>query len=227
MAAIAALVGDLARANMLAAMMDGRAHTATELAQFAGIAAPTASGHLAKLQRGKLIGVVPQGRHRYYRLASAAIAQMLEDIMVVAAEPAPELRRATPRIDPALRRARTCYDHLAGELGVALADALIECGVIERDGEGVTEPGRGLLSEAGIALVGPDGSRRAYCRPCLDWTERRPHIGGVLGAALLTRALELGLVRRRDGTRALDVLVSDEAILSRLGIPDVRMGHPS
>ena len=108
MAAVAALVGDPARANMLAAMLDGRAHTATELAQLAGVAAPTASGHLAKLSHAQLIAVVAQGRHRYYRLASAEIGRMLEGIMVVAGELAPTTRRATPRIDPALRRARTC-----------------------------------------------------------------------------------------------------------------------
>jgi DNA-binding transcriptional ArsR family regulator len=131
MAAVAARVGDPARANTLAAMLDGRAHTATELAQLAGIAAPTASGHLAKLLSAHLIGVVAQGRHRYYRLASAEIGRMLEGIMVVAGELAPTARRATPRIDPALRRARTCYDHMAGELGVAIADALVESGVID------------------------------------------------------------------------------------------------
>src|SRR5580692_344465 len=128
MAAVAALVGDPARANMLAAMLDGRAHTATELAQLAGIAAPTASGHLAKLSRAKLIGVVAQGRHRYYHLASAEIGRMLEGIMVVAGELAPTIPRATPRVDPALRRARTCYDHIAGELGVEIADGLVQLG---------------------------------------------------------------------------------------------------
>ena len=147
MAAVAALVGDPARANMLAAMLDGRAHTATELAQLAGIAAPTASGHLAKLSRAQLIGVVAQGRHRYYRLASAEIGRMLEGIMVVAGELAPTTRRATPRIDPALRRARTCYDHIAGELGVAIADGLVQLGVVDLtiDGAAVTETGRAAL----------------------------------------------------------------------------------
>jgi DNA-binding transcriptional ArsR family regulator len=152
MAAVAGLVGDPARASMLAAMLDGRAHTATELAQLAGIAAPTASGHLAKLSRAQLIGVVAQGRHRYYRLASAEIGRMLEGIMVVAGELAPTARRATPRIDPALRRARTCYDHMAGELGVAIAHGLVESGVIDltADGAAVTEAGRAALQAASI-----------------------------------------------------------------------------
>ena len=131
MAAVAALVGDPARANMLAAMLDGRAHTATELAQLTGVAAPTAGGHLAKLSRAQLVSVVAQGRHRYYRLASAEIGRMLEGIMVVAGELAPTIPPATPRIDPALRRARTCYDHIAGELGVAIADGLVPLGVVD------------------------------------------------------------------------------------------------
>src|SRR3984957_17088008 len=143
MAAVAALVGDPARANMLAAMLDGRAHTATELAHLAGIAAPTASGHLAKLLRVQLIGVVAQGRHRYYRLASAEIGRMLEGIMVVAGELTPTTSRATP----ALRRARTCYDHIAGELGVAIADALVARGAVELSDEAamITAAGRALF----------------------------------------------------------------------------------
>jgi DNA-binding transcriptional ArsR family regulator len=220
MAAVAALVGDPARANMLAAMLDGRAHTATELAHLAGIAAPTASGHLAKLSRAKLITVVPQGRHRYYRLASAEIGRMLESIMVVAGELAPAARRATPRIDPALRRARTCYDHIAGELGVAIADGLVESGVIDLtvDGAAVTETGRATLQAVGITLDGPRRSKRVYCRPCLDWSERRPHIAGTLGTAPLDRALATGLVRRRKGSRVLDIHDGDSTnALRRLG----------
>src|SRR3984957_16252900 len=147
MAAAAALVGDPARANILAALMDGRAHTATELALFAGVAPPTASGHLAKLTRAQMLDVVAQGRHRYYRLASADVARMLEGIMTFASERAPNVRRATPRIDPALRRARTCYDHIAGELGVAIADRLIALGAVQlaADSAIVTETGRAAL----------------------------------------------------------------------------------
>ena len=225
MAAVAALVGDPARANMLAAMLDGRAHTATELAHLAGIAAPTASGHLAKLLRAKLIGVVPQGRHRYYRLASAEIGRMLEGIMVVAGELTPTTSRATP----ALRRARTCYDHIAGELGVAIADGLVESGVIDLtiDGAAVTETGRAALRAAGIQLDGPRRGKRVYCRPCLDWSERRPHIAGMLGAALLDRAVAIGLVRRRKGSRALDISGGhDTDVLRRLGF-DGPAGRPS
>jgi DNA-binding transcriptional ArsR family regulator len=227
MAAVAALVGDPARANMLAAMLDGRAHTATELAHLAGIAAPTASGHLAKLLRAKLIGVVPQGRHRYYRLASAEIGRMLEGIMVVAGELTPTTSRAPPRIDPALRRARTCYDHIAGELGVAIADGLVQLGVVDLtiDGAAVTETGRAALRAAGIQLDGPRRGKRVYCRPCLDWSQRRPHIAGLLGAALLERALAIGLVRRRKGSRVLDISGHDADALHRLGF-GVAAGRP-
>ena len=218
MAAVAALVGDPARANMLAAMLDGRAHTATELAQLAGVAAPTASGHLAKLSHAQLIAVVAQGRHRYYRLASAEIGRMLEGIMVVAGELAPTTRRATPRIDPALRRARTCYDHIAGELGVAIADALVARGAVELsdDGAMITAAGRALFSAAAFPLNGGAGKRRLYCRPCLDWSERRPHLAGLLGKSLLDRALQTKLVRRREGSRALAVKQWPIDVLQRL-----------
>jgi DNA-binding transcriptional ArsR family regulator len=223
MAAVAALVGDPARANMLAAMLDGRAHTAAELAQLAGVAAPTASGHLAKLSRAQLVSVVAQGRHRYYQLASAEIGRMLEGIMVVAGELAPTIPRATPRIDPALRRARTCYDHIAGELGVSIADGLVQLGVVDltADGAAVTQMGRSALHAAGIELDGSRRSKRVYCRPCLDWSERRPHIAGMLGAALLERALAVRLVRRRKGSRVLDVSDGHEThVLRRLGFDE-------
>ncbi len=204
-AEVAALVGDPSRANMLAALLDGRALTATELAHLAGVAAATASGHLAKLTKGGLLAAVAQGRHRYFRLASPEVARMLEGIMVVAVEPAPG-RRATPRVDPALREARTCYDHLAGRLGVALADALVARGAVvltEEAGE-VTESGRALIQAFGIPVDAAQRTRRLYCRPCLDWSERRPHLAGVLGAALLERALELGWIVRQSGGRAVE-----------------------
>jgi DNA-binding transcriptional ArsR family regulator len=232
MAAVAAQVGDPARANMSAAMLDGRAHTATELVQLAGIAAPTVSGHLTKLSRAQLIGVVAQGRHRYYRLASAEIGRMLEGIMVVAGDLAPTTRRATPRIDPALRRARTCYDHIAGERGVAIADALVARGAVELSDEGamITAAGRALFSAAAFPLNGGSGKRRLSCRPGLDWSERRPHLAGVLvsrcSAERLWRAVEgegevldLLLQRRRDKAAALKLM---RKLLKKPGFaPDV------
>ena len=207
MAEVASLIGDPGRANMLAAMLDGRAHTATELAGVAGISAPTASGHLAKLARGQLVSVTAQGRHRYYRLASAEVARILEGLMAVAGDLRPERRRATPRIDPGLRRARTCYDHIAGELGIAIADALVARGAVELNAEGatITESGQTLLAGLGMTLEQSRPRRRLPCCQCLDWTERRPHLGGVLGRALLDKALATGLLRRRRDSRALDL----------------------
>lgn len=219
MAAAASLVGDPARANMLAALMDGRAHTATELALVAGVAPPTASGHLAKLARGRIVGVVAQGRHRYYRLASADVARMLESIMTFASERTTTVRRATPRIDPALRRARTCYDHIAGELGVAIADRLVTAGMVElaADVAVVTDVGRLKLRELGVLIDRSDRSRRPGCRACLDWSERRPHLAGMLGAAILEHALRSGLVRRCKEGRALDIAGEIPDVLQKIG----------
>jgi DNA-binding transcriptional ArsR family regulator len=207
MAAIAALVGEAGRARMLTALMNGRALTATELAQVAGVSASTASGHLGKLTQAGLLAVLPQGRHRYFRLASPAVARLLEGIMVVAAEPPASEQRPEPRIGRLLRDARTCYDHLAGRLGVALADALIHKGAIELDDEAgrVTEFGESFLQSFGISLEARRQSRRLYCRPCLDWSERRFHLAGVLGSALLARTLELGWIIRANEGRAVSV----------------------
>jgi DNA-binding transcriptional ArsR family regulator len=225
MALAASLVGDPARANILTALMDGRAHTATELALVAGIAPPTASGHLAKLMRGRLVDVVAQGRHRYYRLASADAARMLESIMSFASDPsgaAPGARRrATPRIDPALRRARTCYDHIAGELGVAIADRLAKSGVVELLPASVivTDAGRRKLDKAGIVIDPSGAGRRPDCRPCLDWSERRTHLAGTLGLAILEHGLRLGVVRRSKTGRALDIAGDIPDVLRRFGLP--------
>lgn len=203
---IAALVGDPGRANMLAALLGGQTLTATDLARIAGVTASTASGHLGKLTDGGLLALTSRGRHRLFRLASLDVARMLESIMVVAAEPAPR-RRATPHIDPALREARTCYDHLAGCLGVALADSLVASGavVLTTEAGEVTESGRMLLRSFGIAVDAPQRTRRVYCRPCLDWSERRPHLAGVLGTAILDRSLKLGWITGAKEGRAVKV----------------------
>lgn len=205
MAAAAALVGSPARANMLAAVMDGRALTASELAYAGGIAPSTASGQLALLTEGGLLVAVKQGRHRYYALASPEVAHMLEAIMVVArASDGP--RRATPRVPLALREARSCYDHLAGRLAVAIADALVAKGaiVLTQEAGEITDLGRALLRSLGVPLDAAPG-RRLFCRPCLDWSERRPHLAGVLGAGLFTHALRQGWVARQRDSRALTV----------------------
>jgi DNA-binding transcriptional ArsR family regulator len=207
MAEIAALIGDPSRANILVALLDGRALTATELAYAAGVTPQTTSGHLARLTEAHLLAVASQGRHRYYRLASARVAQMLEAVMSVAALELPPRRRPPSRGDDALRAARTCYDHLAGHLGVALADALAGHGhlVLTEDGGEVTELGADFLGGFGIDLSGAGRRRRAFCRPCLDWTERRAHLGGALGAALTQRCFDLGWVARRRAGRAIAI----------------------
>jgi DNA-binding transcriptional ArsR family regulator len=192
----ASLIGDPCRANMLAALFDGRAATAGELALIGGVSPSTASGHLAKLVEGRLVAVSPQGRHRYYRLASADVARVLESLAVAAAD-APQRPRATPRVPEALRDARSCYDHLAGRLGVAIADGLEEQGwiVLSADSGEVTDEGRARLARAGVRLP-EHPSSRPICRPCMDWSERRPHLAGMLGTAVMDHALELGWVRR-------------------------------
>jgi DNA-binding transcriptional ArsR family regulator len=212
-ARIAALAGDPARAGMLHALMDGRALTASELAGVAGITAQTASSHLARMTEAGLLSVEKQGRHRYHRLASPDVAHMMETIMQVASTLEPSQRRLTvgPR-DAALRAARTCYDHLAGRLGVALADAMVAGGYAELGSDGgiVTEAGVGFLGRIGIdvdALLVRRGKRatRVLCRPCLDWSERRPHLAGAVGAALCTHSLEKKWVRRLSDTRAVEI----------------------
>ena len=212
-ARIAALAGDPARAGMLHALMDGRALTASELAGVAGITAQTASSHLARMTEAGLLSVEKQGRHRYHRLASPEVAHMMETIMQVASTLEPSQRRLTvgPR-DAALRAARTCYDHLAGRLGVALADAMVAAGYAELGSDGglVTDAGIGFLGRIGIdvdALLVRRGKRatRVLCRPCLDWSERRPHLAGSVGAALCAHSLEKKWVRRMSDTRAVEI----------------------
>ena len=211
-AEVASLAGDPARVSMLHALMDGRALTATELARVAGVTPQTASEHLAKMADAGLIQVEKQGRHRYHRLASPAVAQMMESIMLVASRMHP-MRPAPvtgPR-DAALRAGRTCYDHLAGRLGVALADALVAGGHLElsRDAGLVTDAGIALFGRIGIDVASFSADRgktsRVLCRPCLDWSERRPHLAGAIGVALCSRGLEAGWIRRIEGTRAVTV----------------------
>ena len=194
---------------MLLALMDGRALTASELASVAGVTPQTASGHLSQMTRAGLLAPERQGRHRYFRLASAAVAQMVESLMQVAAQLEPPRREVVtgPR-DKALRTARTCYDHIAGQLGVALADALVAGGHAELgpDAGEVTERGFAFLAGIGIDLAPQPGARRTgrvLCRPCLDWSERRPHLAGRLGAALCARSLEAGWIRRGEAARVL------------------------
>lgn len=216
MATIAALLGDPARANILTALMDGRALTAKELAFAAHISPSTTSGHLARLTDANLLAVEKQGRHRYFRLASPLVGQMLESVMAVAG-PEPHLGPQW-RGGEALRTARTCYDHLAGRLGVALTDSLTESGYLQlsQDGGEVTESGRAFLTHFGAE---PQAGKRVFCRPCLDWSERRPHIAGRLGAALACRCMDLGWIARQRDSRAVTITqVGEHGFAETFGI---------
>jgi DNA-binding transcriptional ArsR family regulator len=202
---VAALVGDTARATMLNALMGGRSLTATELAYYANVSRSTASGHLSKLVAARLLNVTRKRRFSYYRIASPLVATMLESIKVVAAIEVPARRQPRSTNDEALRFARTCYDHLAGTVAVALTDALIARGhvVLSDDGGEVTSKGARFLASFGIDLTPRPRDRRLFCQPCLDWSERRYHLKGRLGAGLLCRCLDLGWFERVRDSRAL------------------------
>lgn len=209
-ARVAALIGDPARAEILTALLGGRALTATELAGAAGVAKQTASGHLAKLLEARLIAVERQGRHRYFRLAERDIADLLESLMGVAQRSGALRLRTGPR-EPELRKARVCYDHLAGELGVLAYEAFRKRRFIRlADGElTLTPAGRAFFERLGAQWTGND--RRPVCRPCLDWSERRHHLAGSAGAAFLDRIQALGWARRVKGTRVVSFTPRGEA----------------
>jgi DNA-binding transcriptional ArsR family regulator len=203
-ARVGALAGDPARANMLAALLGGKALTATELAAEGGVTAQTASSHLAKLESGGLIARVKQGRHSYFRLGGEDVAALMEALMGVAARAGHLRLRPGPR-DPAMRKARVCYDHLAGEMGVRLYDSLATQRCLSVSGGRLTlsRRGRTFVEDVGIPLDGLERSRRPLCRGCLDWSMRREHLGGALGAALLDRFFALGWATRDRGSRAV------------------------
>ncbi|WP_119169306.1 ArsR/SmtB family transcription factor [Algihabitans albus] len=202
---IASLIGDPARANILTALLGGLSLTASELAVEAGVTKQTCSSHLARLQEASLIAVETQGRHRYHRLADSGVAALLENLMGVAAARRPSRVRPGPK-EPALRQARVCYDHLAGDLGVALFDALVRDGVlaVERSQPRLTVRGEAEMLDFGIDLAALGKLRRPLCRSCLDWSARRSHLAGALGAALLQRLFDVGWARRVEGTRVVD-----------------------
>jgi len=210
-APVAALAGDPARANMLAALSGGMALTASELAGEAGVTLQTASSHLSKLESAGLISVARQGRHRYFRLADDDVAQMLESIMNVAARTGQMRTRPGPG-DPAMRRARICYDHLAGEMGVRLLDGLLRTQRIAQTGDALqlTPDGEKFMREFRIDLDRLAGARRPLCRACLDWSMRRHHLGGALGAALFERFQALKWIARDRESRALRFTPSGE-----------------
>ncbi len=199
---VAALLGDPARANMLTALVAGTALTAGELAREAGVTAQTASSHLAKLQAGGLVSVRRQGRHGYFTLADPDVAAVLEGLMSLAIRTGRQRTRPGPS-DPALRRSRVCYDHLAGELGVALYDRLVARGLLHEEDAGLTltADGESFFEAFGVDLGRLRSSRRPLCKSCLDWSARRSHLAGALGAAVLDRLFALGWASRVKGTR--------------------------
>jgi DNA-binding transcriptional ArsR family regulator len=207
MSEVAALIGDRARGEMLSALVSGRALTAKELAYVAKITPQTTSEHLSKLVEAGILTFSTRGRFRYFRLASPAVNQMLEVIMTVAAS-----KRVPPVREHTLVRARICYDHLAGELGVAIADSLIRSGhlILGQDGGEITESGEVFLSKLAIDVAGSRRRRRAFCRPCLDWSERRCHIAGAIGAAIAQRCFDMKWIKRVDESRALFITPTGE-----------------
>ena len=211
-ALLGALIGDPARANMLTALMSGKAHTASELAAEAGITVQTASSHLGKMESAGLLKQRRQGRHKYFSLSDDDVGAALEALMGVAAARGHMRTRTGPR-DPALRKARICYDHLAGELGVRLYDSLMADGSIEEgvDAIRLTPAGEDRIAGFGVDLAPVMAARRPVCRACLDWSQRRSHLAGSLGAALLDRFYDLGWARREDGTRVIAFSRSGEA----------------
>ncbi|HLZ84933.1 MAG TPA: helix-turn-helix domain-containing protein [Caulobacteraceae bacterium] len=219
-AAIAAAIGEPARARMLYGLMDGHARTSTELAVIADVGAPTASAHLGRLRAAGLVGVVAQGKHRYYRLAGPDVAAVLEGLNVLAGAEA-AFRPNTPR---RLRAARTCYDHMAGAVGVALHDrlqALQWLAPVPGDPPGrydVTPSGAAALEALGVDVAAAHAQRRRFACACLDWSERRPHLGGALGAALLSLALRRRWLEQDLDSRALSVTsLGRRELASRFG----------
>jgi DNA-binding transcriptional ArsR family regulator len=216
MVEVAALVGDTARATMLAALMGGQSLTGGELAFLARVSRSTASEHLTRLVEARLVAVTRKRRFHYYRIASPLVATMLESIKAVAALEVPPRHQPRSARDDALRFARTCYDHLAGRVGVAIADALIAkgCIVLTEDGGEVTDAGAAVLRAFGAVLVPKPGAKRIFCRPCLDWSERRYHVAGHVGAEICRRCLELDWLARERDSRALRLTASGIAGLT-------------
>jgi DNA-binding transcriptional ArsR family regulator len=216
-AAVAALIGDPARANMLTALMAGKALTATELASEAGVTVQTASSHLAKLQAGRLLAVRKQGRHRYFTLASDDVAKAIEGLMGLAAGTG-HLRTRTGPGNAAMKKARVCYNHLAGEMGTRLYRYLVDVGhLCQRDGLlTLTESGRRFAGDFDIDIDTLSRNRTPLCRECLDWSERTSHLAGSLGRALFARMEELGWAKRDKASRVVRFSARGEREFDRL-----------
>ena len=201
-AGIAALIGDPARANILTALMSGKALTATELAFEAGVTPATASSHLSKLHHGGLIQPTKQGRHKYFALSSDDVAQLLESLMGLAAGSGHLRSRTGPR-DAALRKARVCYNHLAGDMGVRLYQSLLSRGLLTETGDDITLTPKGadFAADFGIDIKALSSAKSPLCKSCLDWSERRTHLAGSLGRAILTQIEARHWARRTPNTR--------------------------
>lgn len=219
---VGALVGDQARAAMLLQLMDGRAYTAMELARVAGVTPQTASTHLRRLVEGDLLVAVAQGRHRYHRLASHEVADMLEGILRVA-DRTPSCTASASRSMPALRQARSCYRHLAGVHAVAITDHLLRAGHVRTQAShwDVTDAGAAFLQQIGQPLSDllqqPRAAKPArHCRGCLDCTERRPHLAGLVGEAMLDSFLHNDWLRRVENRRELRITPAGQAAFARL-----------
>ncbi|HZQ01996.1 MAG TPA: helix-turn-helix transcriptional regulator [Reyranella sp.] len=217
---VATLMGEPARAAMLQLLMDGRAHTASELALTAGVTAQTASGHLSRMVEADLLAARAQGRNRFYRLASPEVAHAVESLMALAGQRAtPASKNAAWRRDPDLRFCRTCYDHLAGQVGIAVTDSLTQHGHLEPKGPKdwkLTQSGELFCQRLGVDL---DGARRAdtrhFARQCLDWSERRPHIAGALGSAIADVFFKRGWAERLRRGRTVRLTDSGRRALTR------------
>ncbi|MES0882835.1 ArsR/SmtB family transcription factor [Roseibium sp. SCP14] len=218
-ARIGALIGDPARANILVALMSGKALTATELAAEAGITGQTASSHLKKLMEGGLLTQAKQGRHRYFALSGPEVGATLEAIMGLAARKG-HLRTRTGPKDPAMRAARVCYDHLAGDMAVRIFDSLQARGFLQvssdKGGIGLTTAGESFVTDFDVDLDRLTAGRRPLCRACLDWSERRNHLAGSLGAALLDRFQEEGWLRREKNSRIVNISAQGSNELKKL-----------
>lgn len=213
--ALARAIGDPTRIKMLTLLMEGRALTAKEMAYGAGVEPATATAHLKRLLDERLVSVAVQGRHKYVRLASPDVAQLMELMMAVA--PRVNVRRPVPRVEEKLRQARMCYDHLAGELGIGITDGLVKQGLLRKgqDAFAVTGKGAAWFGELGIDLDKTRGQRRKFASQCLDWSERRDHLGGALGAALAECLVDLGWIVRKRNSRAVSVTEAGRRHLAR------------
>jgi DNA-binding transcriptional ArsR family regulator len=222
-ASIAALIGDRARSTILMGLMTGRALTATELGRAAGVSKPTTSSHLSKLVSAGLVAVEDVGRHRYFRLASHEVGTVIENLVGLAHRLGSVHVDSGPA-DPAMRKARVCYDHLAGELGVLVHDSLRQLGCVRGDGRelSLTERGARFAEDFGVDLAAMESRRRPLCLACLDWSVRRPHLAGALGAALLDRFFALRWAARQKGTRAVMFsAVGERALRARFTFREV------